>query len=361
MERFQTVTLGPCRSFFTAQPSSALTKLLSFQDDHDVRSESTPVFGSSLGCLAAPFIYNQSSVVFYAPMDPQRQDHAFDIRGSAVGTFTIVQGAPGSDDVMYEMALRADDPALLEDVRIHYPDNSAGNNRFMITTPLFDSSSSACMRFDITVHVPPRLKKLSIASHAAITHLQFDEKSDVVLDGLYVTIFSMSKNNMITSNTHVRGKTMNLEVFRGWIVGDVAILDTTTITTQRGDGIINLRAHPVDHVDPESQSPASFRSTTGAGRTDIFYITPKAFQRPIRNVHMSSRNADVYLTYDEAKFNGRINMESAQYSTTGLEAFSKSANGTESATASQWTHWRGDKDGGDEIIVKSRGWTGLYF
>ena len=262
---------------------------------------------------------------------------------------------------MYEMTLRAADPALLQDVHIHYPDNAAGNPRFMIITPMFNSSSSDCMRFDITVHVPPRLKKLSIASHAAIMHLQFDEKSDVVLDNLHVTMFSMNKNNMITANTHVRGKTMNLEVFRGWIVGDVTVLDTTTITTQRGDGIINLRAHPVDHVDPESQSPASFRTITGAGRTDVSYITPKTFQRPTHNVHMSSRNADVHLKYNEAKFNGRIKMESTQYSATGLEAFSKPANGTESATASQWTHWRGDKDGGDEIIVKSRGWTGLYF
>lgn len=349
-------------------PNPIAFLLICYLQDGHVLSQSIPVFGSSLGCLTAPHIYNQSSVVFYAPIDPQSQDHAFEIRGSAVGTFTVAQGAPGSDDVMYEMTLRTDDPALLQDVHIQYPDNKAGNPRFMITTPMF-GTSSACMRFDITMYVPPRLKKLSVSSHTAVMHIQFDEKSDVVLDKLYVTTFSMSKNNMILSNTHVRGKSMSLEVLRGWIIGDVAVLDNTRVTTQRADGIANLRVHPVEHVDPESQSPASFMTVTGAGRTDIFYITPKAFQRPIHNVHMSSRNADVYLTYNQAKFNGRIAMESAQYSASGLEALPKSANEDtsedeseyESATATQWTHWRGDKNGGDEIVVKSRGWTGLYF
>ncbi|RDB16669.1 hypothetical protein Hypma_002683 [Hypsizygus marmoreus] len=327
--------------------------------------EHMPAFSSSLGCLNAPHIYNSSKTVFTARMHPTKFDHAFDIRGGAVGTFVIAEGPAGSDEMKYEMTLRTDDADLLKYVDVHFPDTDEddhiSNSRLLITTPRPDASSSSCMRYDIKLFVPPTLKKLHVASHTTM-HVEFDANADVKLDDLFVTMFSMSKDNMILPHQGVRGTHMALEVYRGWIVGDVAIVNSTAITTQRGDGITNVRAHPAAPVNPAVPDPASLRTTTGAGRTDIFYVTPKAFKRPINNIHMSSRNADMYLTYRQAEFSGRIELDSKSYTATGAQPYPKTQpSGDDDVGIPVWTHWVGDKDGADEVYVKSRGWTGLYF
>jgi len=200
-----------------------------------------------------------------------------------------------------------------------------------------------------------------VAAHAPM-HLQFDSASNINLDDLLVTMFSMNKNNMILPHQSVRANRMSLEVYRGWIVGDVMVVNNTSITTQRGDGVISLRAHPTAPGNSNFPDPASLRTTTGAGRSNIFYITPKAFKRPIHNVHTSSRNGDVYLNYREAEYSGRIELGSASYTATGIHSFVKSANGDSGDDQNlKWTHWAGDQNGGDMVYIKSRGWTGLYF
>ncbi|KAG5643601.1 hypothetical protein DXG03_000609 [Asterophora parasitica] len=323
--------------------------------------ELMPAFSSSLGCLSAPHIYNTTKMVITAPMG-SKSDHAFDIRGSAVGTFVIAQGAANLQDVKYELTLRSADPKLLDDIVIQHPeigsDGSVLSSRLLINTPR-TGPDSGCMRYDIKMYVPPDLKKLHVQSHTTM-HIQFDSAADVELDTLYVTVYSMSKDNLVLPSRGVRGNLLGIEVFRGWIVGDVAVVNSTTITTQRGDGITNIRAHPTAPLDSTHPDPALFRTTTGAGRTDVFYITPKAFKRPIQNVHMSSRNADMYLTYKEAEFSGLVELDSTSFTATGLQRLPE-VPGNQDDGQTKWTHWRGDKDGGDEIFVRSRGWSGLYF
>jgi hypothetical protein len=328
-----------------------------------------PAFSSSLGCLDAPHIYNSSKTVFSASYGSQKFDHSFDIKGSAVGTFVLTQGASGSEEIKYEMTLRSNDPTLLQDVSIRYPDTDDNgailNSRLRITTPNVAASSSSCMRYEIKMYVPPSLRRLYVASHTAM-HLQFDPSTNIELDDLVVTMFDMDTSlSMILPQESVRASRLALEVYRGWIVGDVAVVNETTITTQRGDGVANVKAHPTTPVNSAVPEPASFRTTTGAGRTDVFYITPKAFKRPIKNVHMSSRNADMYLTYREAEYSGRIQLDSRSFTATGVQSFPKSGPSAEpdsgSDGKSKWTHWAGDKDGADTIYIQSRGWTGLYF
>jgi len=315
--------------------------------------ENMPVFSSSLGCLTAPHIYNGSKVIMTAPLGNE-DDHSFDITGSAVGTFTIAQGLADLKDIKYEMTIRSADPSLLDAVSIRYP-NEDTPGRLTVMTPR-TGPEAGCMRYDITMYVPPTLKNLKIASHTN-THLQFARDADIELDHLIITLFSMDETNLLLPSQAVRGGQTKLEVFRGWIVGDVAVVDETSLFTQRGDGVLNVRAHPTAPADPESPKTASLRTTSGAGRTDISYIGSKMFKRPISNVHTSSRNADMYLTYREAEFSGRIELASKSYTATGAQPFSAAG---EKGT-SKWTHWVGNKDGGDEISVKSRGWSGLYF
>lgn len=316
-----------------------------------------PAFSTSLGCLTAPFIYNQSTTTLNASIGTHTFDHAFDIRGGAVGTFIITEGTPESEEIKYEMTLRTDDEALLKQVYIRYPeigeDGTSINSQLLVSTPYIDPSSSSCMRYDIKMYVPPNLKKLHVASHTAM-HVQFDPNSNVVVDDLYVTMFAMSTNNLVLPSLSVRGKKMALEVYRGWIVGDVAVDDSTSIVTQRGDGVANVRVLPT-----ESSELATFRTTTGAGRTDVTYIRPKDSQRLMSNTHISARNADMYLTYREAGFSGLIDLDSQKYSATGTHPFPNS--GKIGDNTPKWTHWTGDKDGKDQILIKSRGWTGLYF
>lgn len=158
---------------------------------------------------------------------------------------------------------------------------------------------------------------------------------------------------MILPHENVHADHLSLEVYRGWIVGDVAVVNSTSISTQRGNGVANVRVHPI----PNLAGPAHFQTTTGAGRTDVFYVSDhSAPHRPIHNQHVSSMNADVYLTYEHSDFSGQIALNSRSFSATGLTTFD-----AEDDVDAQWTHWVGDKEGEDTISVKSRGWTGLYF
>lgn len=314
-----------------------------------------PAFSSSLGCLTAPHVYNNTKVVITAQVGPEN-DHSFDFRGSAVGTLLLAQGASDLKDVTYEMTLRTRNETLLKYIDIIYPDfnedGSISSSRLIISTPR-TGPETGCMRFDIVMYIPPTLKKLHVVSHAA-THVRFASDADITLESFYVTLFAMNKNNLILPSQTIRSHHMSLELIRGWIVGDVAIFNATSITTQRGDGITSVRAHPIAPSDPDHPLPVTLRTTTGAGRTDIFYIGSKAFKRQIDSTHLSSRNADMYLTYKKADFSGRVVLDSKSYTATGLYRLKKVSRGQ------TWTHWAGDQNGTDQILVRSRGWSGLY-
>ncbi len=160
---------------------------------------------------------------------------------------------------------------------------------------------------------------------------------------------------MILPHERFLADTLKLEVYRGWIVGDTAIVNSTSIATQRGDGVANVRVHPIPSVHP-----ASFDTVTGGGRTDVSYIeNQSSSHRPISSQHTSSMNGDLYLTYRDARFSGLVALHSGSYTATGLQSAMDLPGDGKSGKA--WTHYVGDQDGGDEILVNSRGWTGLYF
>ncbi|KAG6882952.1 hypothetical protein C0992_010199, partial [Termitomyces sp. T32_za158] len=222
-----------------------------------------PAFSSSLGCLTAPHVYNNTKVVMTAQVGPEN-DHSFDFRGSAVGTLVLRQGASDLKDVKYEMSLRASDEMLLKNVNIIYPDfdeeGSISGSRLMILAP-GAGPKTECMRFDIVMYIPSTLRKLNVVSHAA-THVQFAPDANIKLESFYVTLFAMDENNLILPSQTIHSDYMSLELIRGWIVGDVTILNGTSITTQRGDGITNVRAHPTSPSDSEHPLPATLRTTT---------------------------------------------------------------------------------------------------
>ena len=319
-----------------------------------------PAFSTSLGCMDAPHLYNGSQVTFMAPVNTQHQDHVFLSSGGAVGTLTLADGEADAQEIKYEMVLRTSDEALLNSVFFEYPeyneDKTITRSRVSMTTP--HGSGGSCVRYDMTMYVPPSLKKLDIVLHTT-AQVQFAAGAHVNTENLFVTLYSSDSNNLIVPSKDVTSRRQALEVYRGWIVGDASIVKETSIATQRGDGIANVKLHPAPPSDSNALEPAVLRTVTGSGRSDFFYLGEKAFKRPIDSTHISSKNADVYLTYSEAEFSGKIEMSGKSYTMTGAQPINPSQ--PIGNDASTWTHYAGDINGSDRISVSSRGWTGLYF
>ncbi|KAF8971105.1 hypothetical protein BDZ97DRAFT_1787742 [Flammula alnicola] len=300
--------------------------------------EGMPEFSTSLGCSDAPYIYNNSQVTIDVPVGTRRHDSAFDIRGHGVGTIT--------EDLLKDVAF------VNSDIR---DDGVVTRSRLIIETSRIPGvDSKQCMRFDVKVYLPPNLKTMHVASHS-VAHLQFAPGTRANLDELFVTLYAQeNQNNYLSPKLH-------LEVYRGWIVGDASIVGETNIATQRGDGVANVKISPAAPADPSNPEKAILRTSTGAGRSDFTYLGSKAFRRNIEATHTSSRNADMYLTYRNADFNGKIAMVSGSYTMTGAQSFKNPVAGNGDDTTPKWTHFVGNQDGGDVIRVNTRGWTGLYF
>lgn len=319
--------------------------------------ENMPVYSESLGCQNAPYLYNGGEFTVKSPLGSHELEHALDIRGSSVGTIVIADTGAQGDEIEYSVKITSNDQSLIDETKheYEYKNDGSGNGRMRIITPRLDTESSSCIRYDVTIHVPRNLNKLSIAAHT-IAHVQFHPDAQIDLKNLYVTLYTMSQKNLILPHQNVRANELKLEVFRGWIVGDAAIMDSTSITTQRADGVSSVRVHPIASSTNALQA-AELQTTTGSGRTDIFYVEDvSSVHRPIKSTHMSSQGGDVYLTYRSARFNGRIQLESKSFTATGITSFAGPT-----PVDGKWTHWVGSEDGADQIVVKSRAWTGLYF
>ncbi len=320
-----------------------------------------PVFNTSLGCAGASHTYNNSVNIVRIPFDHDKSEHSFTVYGGIVGTLTLVDGESHDTDVKYEMTITSNDASLLDSHNLLFryadvaPDGAVHNSQFLITSPTITKGSASCMRYDIKLFVPPSLKKLNIASHA-VMHLKVDPGSNIRLEVFYATLFQSNTNNIILPHRSLHADSLSLEVHRGWIVGDVSIAKSTSIATQRGDGVANVKVFPLPPVDRQNPEKAVLWTVTGAGRSDFTWVGDStAVKRPIEADHKSSRNGDVYLTYRNADFKGLISLDSRSSTSTYVNQLQ----GTDKA--GKWTHWAGDKTGPDRLSAESRGWTGLYF
>jgi hypothetical protein len=312
-----------------------------------------PVFSESLGCLDASYLYNGGETTISIPVG-ERNDHSIDVQGGGVGTFIVTEAPADATEVQYKFAIRSNDQSLLDQISLLYPAVGRPDpmSRLLIGTPSLARGSSSCLRYDVIMYVPRNVKKLHIQSHTP-AHVQIDPEAHLDLDDTYVTLFNLDKRNMIQPTENLRSKHLALEVHRGWIVGDASIVNETSISTQRGDGVANVHLHPTVALDLANPELVSLRTKSGGGRTDLYFENDKSFpHRPIKSTHSSSRSADIYLTYKKAEFDGKVKLGSSAFTVTGAKTYSKD---------SAWTHWAGNMDGKDEISISSRGWTGLYF
>ncbi|KAF5321152.1 hypothetical protein D9619_001337 [Psilocybe cf. subviscida] len=321
--------------------------------------ENKPVFGEVICSATAPHIYNRTEVTIMTPISTRGQDHLFDIRGAAVGTITIADGKADATEVVYTMTLRSNAAGVVEDTKFIYPDIDADTgvvtrSRLIIDTSHVPATNHyKCMRFDITMYVPPTLKRLHVASHANATHVRFAPGTRAAMENLIVTLYTSTNRNLIETNFNVTPEELSLEVYEGYIVGEASIVKDTSVFTQRGDGVANVKFRPA------SSYKSNLHTATGAGRSDFKFIKNEKFSNQIEASHISSRNGDIYLTYAESGFNGKIDMGSTSFTVTNAQRFDNTVPGDD--TEPKFTHYHGSISGEDRIFVTSRGWTGLYF
>jgi len=218
------------------------------------------------------------------------------------------------------------------------------------------SHPSTCFRYDVKMIVPPSLKNLHLASHTR-THVRFDEKAKINMEGLFIKLFTNDKDNIIQSSRSVKANSINLQLTRGWLVGDVAIVDETSLSTQRGDAVLHVHVHPEPPKDKSNPQMASFDVTTGAGKTNVVVHSSEGMKRPIDATHISSKNGPMKLTYKNSGFDGLLTVQAKELETTGMEKLDPS----DIQESEKWNYFVGNKDGKDRIRVNSRGRVELYF
>ncbi|KAI0766866.1 hypothetical protein BD413DRAFT_480510 [Trametes elegans] len=316
--------------------------------------EGMPEFSTSLGCANAPHLYKGAKLDIHVPVGLHKDDHSLDVRGAAVGTIVLAQGDEDLTDVKYELTLRSDDETVFDNVVLDYPtqediDEGMKHSRLQLGTP--KNLGTGCTRFDATIYLPRSLRTLHVQAHSA-TQLKFDPDSELALDKLSVSMYSHDTRTMLLPTERVRARAAKLIVTRGWLVGDVAVADQTTLTTQDGDAVLNVRAHPSE----SGSSPARFMTSTGAGRADVWWVaspsTDAVPRHAIDSTHHTSMGGEVYLTYTDAAFNGTVDLTARSYYAVGLKNALKQDGGLP---------YVGSREGADRMLVKAQGYVALSF
>ncbi|KAI0818483.1 hypothetical protein BC628DRAFT_1333796 [Trametes gibbosa] len=319
--------------------------------------EGMPEFSTSLGCADAQHLYNGTKLDIDIPVGLNKDDHSLDVRGDAVGTIVLVQGSPDLNTIRYELTLRSDDAALFDAVTLDYPSpedvqDHLRNSRLQLVTPS-DLPSSACMRFDATIFLPPALRTLHVQAHA-LTHIKFDPDSAFALDKLSVSMYTLDPRVLLLPAPGMHARTMNLHLTRGWLAGALTLVDHLSLVTQSGDAALSVRVHPAPS-SAQPPAPARLLTSTGAGRADVTWVARAGAglaHRPIDATHHTSMGGDVYLTYRDAGFNGTVDLAAKAFSTTGLQ----NASGRDGALP-----YVGSPEGVDRMLVRAQKWVGLYF
>ncbi|KAF7984221.1 hypothetical protein HWV62_16022 [Athelia sp. TMB] len=305
--------------------------------------EGLPTFGTSLGCADAPHLFGGAPQTYLIPVSDAASSLTLHLAGAALGTLTVTNGPA----LTLDLTLRTDSAALLAGVAFDVAPSADGNTA-TLTTP---AVGAGCMRFDATLSVPPALRSLQINA-AALTQIQMHPHAHIGLDTLGVSLSTPDSRARVELSAGVQATNLAVKAMRGWVTGDVALVNSTALTTS-GDAVTNVHVHP---SAPVSDAPAPVYLTTshGSGRADVFFESDGAYaHRPIVAAHKAG-GGELYLTYADAQFSGRVSVAAQSYSMRGVQS--------EGGLEARGKGWVGDKDGGDSLTVaNARGWVGVYF
>ncbi|KAI0342196.1 hypothetical protein BDW22DRAFT_1358347 [Trametopsis cervina] len=317
--------------------------------------EHVPEFNTSLQCSDAPHLFNPNQSTYSIPFKLSTASLSIKLLGEAYGTVVITNGAEDATDAQMDLVLRTDDDSLLQFVSFRRPtqeqvDNGSASSEVTLRTPLLEDKS--CMRFDIVLHIPPPLKELYLETYSA-SQIKFSPVTEFTLEKLTLNLYTPSDQNLVLPSATARAKNLAISMTQGYIVGDVTIVDSAVIETNRGNASSNV------HIIPASgTSPAVLTTVTGNGRSDFFYMSNPSSDthRSITSTHKTEGTGDLYLKYEQSAFSGKAEIKAASSTVYGLH--------TTDFHKHYSSGWVGDEHGRDRLSVhatRQAGWVGLYF
>lgn len=223
--------------------STTQTVLITSSQPSPTGLEGVPQFGDRLGCASAPHVLGGSKSSYIIPAANANSSHTLTIRGSGVGTFVIAEAAADATDITLEMTMRTDNKALLENIKVTMPEHDFKGpiTHAEIATPLF--IQKACIRFDATLFVPPTVKTLGLTIYQD-THVQFHPDAQLTLDKFSVKLYSNENVTMVQTNAGIQATDMDINISRGYILGDLTVVNATRVSTWTGDAVTNVRVRP---------------------------------------------------------------------------------------------------------------------
>ena len=258
---------------------------------------------------------------------------------------------------MVRVNVRSSEATALEGASVEESGNGEGEGSswLRVRSPsVLDKGS--CMRYDLVVYVPPTLRSLAIDAQSPVhLHTQFDD-APRVLHAVSVSMKS-SGENILRGEKGLQVDELSVAARGGYLVGALSVGNTTRIETSSGSAVSKLELVTSGYdlsppLDSPRGAPAHIITSTGTGLSSFTVSNPH--NRPIIASHTSatrrSSEGDLRLEYGGAMFNGRVDVEASSFSMRGVQG-----------GMGDMERWVGDKDGGDYVKVKTKGWLGLYF
>jgi hypothetical protein len=268
--------------------------------------------------------------------------------GNGAGTLIVTQGLPDQNEVVYKISFKTNKEELFNHVSF---DEKLQGRVSVFTGPLMQD---VCLRYNITILVPQNLERLVIQSDFqsdSFTHLKFDPNAKLNLESISITSkYQDNQDVLVLPSQGIKAQRMTLDVWRGWIVGAISVMNTTIISTQNGDAVTHVKAYASAPMDNDLPETAFFQTISGAGCTNVTYISPREFpHRPIQNAHRSGRSGDIYLNYKDVEFSGLVQLPPSNYCVAG--PLNKLA-----VPEGPFTHYVDSAEGADRMMISS--WSG---
>lgn len=319
-----------------------------------------PEYSKSLGCEdGGNFYYQDTEELYYSvPIDARRGVYSMDLSGGAVGTLFIAPSSDDEEQVKVKTTIRTNEKSLLDSVLIDVSNDAETDGYFKLLTPIMDyQKPKECMRYDLTLYIPPNLADLTIKTHST-TQIKYSDafmsKGPLrLVKSLTIEMSSFDMDNLLILKSGFMASKNTISVQNGYIVGTLMILESAAIDTRLGSAV--TKANILLEAPTSNPNITTLRTDSGSGRMDINFFNP--YHGFINSEHIAHTNGDMYLTYKGAVFNGHIDMQAKSYTATGVQGM---AAGHIGQPVSELP-WVGNKDGGHMLKIKSEGWVGLYF
>ncbi|KIJ39477.1 hypothetical protein M422DRAFT_257802 [Sphaerobolus stellatus SS14] len=317
-----------------------------------------PKYGTGLGCEDAPHIY-KDRIFNSRPISTTGPPHKLtvNIKGASVGTILLAESS--TDRIEIEMLLRTNNSYFLDQTQAFQAQPFNTKHIFVLETPDYllypDDPYVSCMRSDIVIRIPPTVNSFALKS-TSLLHIKFDEDTRLNLESLGIDLRRNSRNNVILPSRNIGAGRMNLHMEAGWLVGSVAFLNKSSIRLER-DVQSKLDVFTLPASVDYFGEPAELSTWISGGNLDLTYFNNA--KRVLSSIHRASgRDSNMYLRYENAGYNGHVQVKTRSWRSSGLHGSMPNQRGQLDRGKLPWA---GNKDGADYMEVGSSGWAELSF